>query len=662
MNYSEFLTKPRFSKSDLFGWSKADLTALSTSSGILVLPQKVKRFREDKMIDGVLFPSERTVILAAIEALLSQSVITFADPISEIQKTKEVWFSKAGMVVQKDDEKEIVSPPSSWPVDPSISKRPGLEQALHVCMALVKTEATTTGAVFVPCVNHAAWMTLSLSPVSTAYLNEAASLIVSILSHNVTLTKAIGSGRSQLNEIYNALLSMPAVEYLFLHYILLSKFLHANFQWSKQKGKQMPSILSYRNSSEKYVTAYNKGTSAVAFMTMYGTTDAYIWTGPIPSVSLKLPAKSTFYSQYKFLADCRSVRGTDEKGLSLMSSGFAATGNPTKASLRVQRFLSLSLGMSFERKNGNVYLHVGDCSSVPVILHHIDWWSSAIGKKFGALRIVVSSKVVAHYVDRPEVVIRAPINDVDVHLFFPDTEVPVYKEKEFVKTERASVDNIKSILHEYPNSIIYTAVMSPDIWDSWNVHLYGSPHAFRAIVSPQTIVPLLFCCNGDSKRSYHIESPPAIPVTPFLHSVMVANAKRTCVVFSPSYYFSPAFNLLRRAVGKTIDFSSMLFESGPEVVVPPSTVLVSDSEDSDDDSDDSAETVRESTLAPISTPTTTGGGHRKVVVDDDRTTGSSNRSDRERSSGPREKDKFKGVHVEEDSPSTESVVGYLDMV
>jgi len=289
-----------------------------------------------------------------------------------------------------------------------------------------------------------------------------------------------------------------------------------------------------------------------------------IWIAAIPT-SVSVPEQRTFPVAQKFTSMCRLQRQTDEKGLSAWSSGYGASGNPTKSQLRLQKKLAIVLGLLHSMQSGYEVIIFDDQKTEIVMLHkQIELWVKHCPVKFGTKKwkFVISSSdsriagsMVGHTTTQTHWTGQFHL------VYFPSISLEIPSESEWSKIEAAQISSLQILLgHNYAPETrgdiyvhVYTHVFCTQVFDMFSVTTLGSAHNLMGVVSSLARFPYA-SSDGTSPWQFECKESASVSAREFVSRVMMHNAARSAFFLNGRYYFNPVLNLLRNLEGKTMNF------------------------------------------------------------------------------------------------------------
>jgi len=476
---------PRFTQSDLTGWTDRDLTRLMTSSHLVESGEKVKTFREGKLILEGLRPTEIAVVLALKNKQAMKALTSIQDVHGHFLNTSDCHYSEAGLhAVEKigtGDPQQIVIPPMLWMApEELVPKVIGLEWIVGLCLTCLQRE---DGKV-VPFYHEQSYQKLAISSLNAPEMGTFASTAAVLLAAFFKGQPNKGNGRAFIAEMYSAVSSLPKDEYIMLHVAATEGPLNRCFRWGEIRERLIPDqsqsqarprvpprkdivivpVTAKLPDKKKY---YNMGVVpayADSFVDMAASTSgkAYLetdkcgailplWVAAIPT-DAQMPEQKDMASAAAFMALCRSQRQTDEKGLSAWSCGYGATGNPTKPQLRMQKKLSMVLGILQSMDTRQILVIFDDLpQELPMLHAQLMLWvtrnSVFQDKRWKYFVSSSASKIISalpdHCVTQTNFIGRYQL------LYFPNTFVELPRYSEWSKVDVSQISSLQSLVHPY---------------------------------------------------------------------------------------------------------------------------------------------------------------------------------------------------------------------
>jgi len=311
-----------------------------------------------------------------------------------------------------------------------------------------------------------------------------------------------------------------------------------------------------------------------------------LWVAAIPT-DAQMPEQKDMASAAAFMALCRSQRQTDEKGLSAWSCGYGATGNPTKPQLRMQKKLSMVLGILQSMDTKQTLVIFDDLPQELPILHaQLMLWvtrnSVLQDKRWKYFVSSSASKIISalpdHCVTQTNFIGRYQL------LYFPNTFVELPRYSEWSKVDVSQISSLQSLVHPYfpmkrsdisdgeafqtatstqtvtvpelskvMHVHVYTRLFSKRVFDFFNVYTIGSVHNMMGLLSTD---PHFMFAQNEGQEPWVITSAQGVPLKmeEFVVRTMKHNAARCAYFLNGQYFFNPKLNLLRHVQGKTLDF------------------------------------------------------------------------------------------------------------
>jgi len=573
---------PRFQEINLKGWSQSDLNRLTNSGKHTQNIEKVTKFRETFEIKEVLYPLEKALILSLIGQLSEESLTKVSDVHQYYQNNCPIYYSPEGLMAR-----EMVKA-DAWlkPVHLE-TKKPS--SSFVMGMTLAMTDVNHEGKM-TPKADFAPLMPLKLEEVNVSGMTAVAPLVVALLEDKVKELGKVSGGRDLVDRLNDTVRELPKEDYLMLHYLLCAGPFSDHFMWgqyvSDKKSENGKTVITstlkplksrkpgYRTNEvitavkKKYENHYDdmSDCATVTAMKKAGQTilKVFLWSkGFVPKFQVPAINEQTFPIVYRFMNDCRTFRGTDEKGLSGWSCGFGNCGNPTKQQTRLQKKLTILMGaMTDPSKNGPVIVSDEMINEMPLLASQILLWKAKMGKCREVLFVTPSTSSRVNELLGPsrynsQSTIQA------THVIFPEPSVVATKASEWAKTDLQSEqlrDNIFPVSGNStaptPHTIYATAILSSCWFTRKDLKVYtlGSLHNMYAYVSNED----MYCIQSDGSSEFahaRIELK-AASMSSFLSTVCSHNGHRNGYFLDPRYYFNAKLNMLRHIKGKQFDFQT----------------------------------------------------------------------------------------------------------
>jgi len=297
----------------------------------------------------------------------------------------------------------------------------------------------------------------------------------------------------------------------------------------------------------------------------------YVWAkGFTPKFQVPIVNEQTFPIVYKYMNDCRGIRGTDDKGLSGWSCGFGNTGNPTKIQARHQRKLSVILGAMQMDMTGPVIIIDNMEGETHMLAAQLRLWSL----KHNLRRFFFKTSDTATRINALLGVNRySGQNTVDsTTILFPEPSATAAKASEWEKMdaqagiflrEKYPIVRHEGQIVENDHLIIGTLLLSEEYFQAQNckVFTFGSVHNMYGYLSNRPF----YCAISSGTSEFHLDKIQLEPISAgkFKSTCCVHNGYRTGYFLEPKYFFNPKMNFLRHIKGKTINFDTVEMEDAP---------------------------------------------------------------------------------------------------
>jgi len=573
---------PRFQEINLKGWSQSDLNRLTNSGKHTQNIEKVTKFREAFEITEVLYPLEKALILSLIGQLSEEALTKVSDVHQYYQNNCPIYYSPEGLMARETVKAD------AWlkPVHLETQKP---SSAFVMGMTLAMTDVNHEGKM-APKADFAPLIPLKLEEVNVAGMTAVAPLVVALLEDKVKELGKVAGGRDLVDRLNDTVRELPKEDYLMLHYLLCAGPFSDHFVWGRyvpekklEKGKVIiTSVLKplrtrnpgYRVDEvitavkKKYEDHYTDMSDCTTVVSMKKAGQAilkvFLWSkGFVPKFQVPAINEQTFPIVYRFMNDCRTFRGTDEKGLSGWSCGFGNCGNPTKQQTRLQRKLTILMGaMTDPTKVGPVIVNDEMINEMPLLSAQIQLWKMKMGKSREVLFVTpVTSSRINELLGSSRY--EAQSSHQATYVYFPEPSVVATKASEWAKTDVQSEmlrDKIFPIGEKRDTvmpHVIYATTILSSCWFTRNdlkVYTLGSLHNMYAYVSNEE----MYCIqsNGTSEFANARVELKAATISSFLSTVCSHNGHRNGYFLDPRYYFNPKLNMLRHIKGKQFDFQA----------------------------------------------------------------------------------------------------------
>jgi hypothetical protein len=574
----------RFKGLDLKGWSVSDMKKLSNSSKVANDSPKNAAFRLKFGIDGVLYPSEKQIILTAIASANTKELASVKDVHQHYLDREPVWLSEIGMKGNTPMKAD------AWLVPPHLeSTKPAVPQVMGMVLAM--TDLTPEGIITAK-EDFAPLLPFAYHHVDVTGMAAVAPVIASLIEEDVKAQGKIHGGRDAIDKLTDVLNEMPKEDYLMVHYMLSNGPFVDHFHWAKLTEKKVKSTAKHGTKTTTMVPMVTKkpgfvvgevilsvkaeyadhwadfsDTETVKLMKTRGEkiNKVFVWgKGFVPSFLTPQTKELTFATAHRYMGDCRNFRGTDDNGLSGWSCGFGASGNPTKIQSRLTRKLSVVLGSMMEGKTGPVIVEDYQENELVFLKAYIDLWQSNNNN----LRRVCLFKCPPTSVRVCEILGSSRYVAQDkrhaTHIIFPEIDSSTSKGSEWSKTDA----KMQKLLDAYfppkqedqGHTVVCTLLLSKVFFQSKKcaVFTFGSNHNMLGYLSNKPLV----VASASGQTQFEIVPVELKPLDPlqFLQKVCAHNGHRTGYFLNPQYYFNPQMNFLRHIPGKTMNFDRLEVE------------------------------------------------------------------------------------------------------
>lgn len=449
-----------------------------------------------------------------------------------------------------------------------------------------------------------AYLTLKFSSINVSQLLAYGYVLADILNPYFKGLANKGNGRYFISELFAALASLTREEYLALHIGLVEGPFHACFNWAIRKTSQGSGGISYQNVSEKKFSGDHKyycrsvkqefikcfedcsQTATGQAWLKQDVTGAIlpVWVGALPTM-VEMPKSRDMASTASYMALCRTHRQTDEKGLSAWSSGYGATGNPTKPQLRMQKKLSIVLGLLLRMSSKEKLIIFDDLvNELPVFHGQLLAWKDhvpALSSKQWKYVVPTSATQIIKFLEGYSTT-STTWNGDNLHLlYFPNLAITYPKASDWQKADLAQKDALHSMLGSNFNPKqrggtqvhVYTGLYSADVFNWFSVYTLGSAHNMMALLTTSPDFHFAACsgqpvnfldASSTSSSTLVVSSDPSwnvvlergqgLTVVEFCTRVIKHNAARCAFFLNGEYHFNPKLNLLRHIEGKVMNF------------------------------------------------------------------------------------------------------------
>jgi hypothetical protein len=537
--------------------------------------------------------AEKRIVNALIARSKEKEIAELSDVHGFHLKHNHTYFCEEGLVVEKKDEGETVKEvlkPQPWLVPEGMVKSyPGIQQAAAFAVTCVKR--TEDGLKNYVGQTETEFYRLAkftgIDHTGMSYFGDSA---IKFLEQFFAAQTNKGSGRKFIEQMLLALSSMDQATYLSVHFFLNLGPLQDCFEWGypssnggyikvqKVSDRQDLVILRVKDQFLPYFTnaASAKAMDELRKHRKFGTVFPVL-SKPIP-FSYKAPTLDSIAKCSSFVAACRTQRQSDEKGLSALSCGVGASGNPTKQQLRQQKILTICLGIlrTFDEEAGRRLVIVNSKSSEIEYLHHqLQEWdemAKVIGNREYVFRVQPGDNVQMRLDPEYTITTTSP-QEGDV-IFDCSPSAPLTMKKDSQAFTDSQSEKLMQALIPYDlqeciehnvhyvtmkhiqSELLFVNRKETEPIDGYYISSLGSIHNMYCVVSTMPEVPV-FVCNGTSEWSYELgTTDPILTPTDFYRKVKEDNMKRSGFFLSAGYSFNPKLNVLRHMHGKTVDFET----------------------------------------------------------------------------------------------------------
>jgi hypothetical protein len=593
----------RFEMIDLKGWSASDLRKLMNSAPFANVTDKNTDFRLKHGITAMMNSAERQMITAQLEELAKEALGKVSDVHEYYLNKGPCYYTERGLTATEP----LVA--SAWMKPESLTPaKPAAAQVIGMTMAL--TEVSKKGAIE-PKKDFTPLTPLAFQQVSVPGLASVAEPFAAIMSENVEPLGKINGGRDLVDKLHDAITQMTTENYLVLHYLLCCGPFSDHFEWGKMivngtkaRVKKMFSRKPGHRDGEvimgvkpNYADHYTDYTDCKTAVTMRTTGQKvfkmFVWTkGFTPKFQVPIVNEQTFPVVYKYMNDCRGIRGTDDKGLSGWSCGFGNTGNPTKIQARHQRKLSVILGAMQMEMTGPVLIHDSMEGETHMLAAQLKNWQ----KRHQLRNFYFVTPTTATRINGLLGDCRFDGQNTEdcTRIIFPEPSATAAKASEWEKMdmqadmflrEKYPIVKVEGRERENEHVIIGTLLLSERYFQAHNckVFAFGSLHNMYGYISNRRF----WCAVSNGKHEYHLDRVELEPqnAAKFLSTSCVHNGYRTGYFLEPKYFFNEKLNFLRHLKGKMINFDSAELEdaTGNDYDSEGDDELWESSDSSDDD-------------------------------------------------------------------------------
>jgi len=410
---------------------------------------------------------------------------------------------------------------------------------------------------------------------------------------------ATGNGRTYIVELLQKLQLMSIDDFLALHLLLMNGPLAECFVWGernqngqvrmlKQHCEKANFIMGVKPKFENCFTDVSKSEAGKRILSQIVVGKVLpVWIKPLPPIEGQTPVLMDLSIAKRYMELSRMQRQNDEKGLSAWSCGFGGCGNPTKAQSRINKKLSMVIGLLQLQDQRPIIIHDAIDSEILLVHHQIAVWHKE--KNFAKrwyFSLAPSQSQIA--MDLPdEYIYRTSVQGPYHHVWFTKIPIPSHKAEKWAQVEREVVLAYRGIMgSEYDRGVrkglylaahaqgtdpdqtlnhyhIWGPIAAVDLFTNLSVYTLGSAHNMYGVVS--TFTTAFPFGMSDGSAYFHLGQkmdPPVQNATMFAKKVCQHNIARSSFFLSGMYYFNPRLNLLRRIKNRIVDF-----ETGKVVLV-----------------------------------------------------------------------------------------------
>jgi hypothetical protein len=586
----------RFDVPAILHFTTSQLRLLQSVSPSTVCPDKeVISWANERGIFK-LRPSERSVVNLAMSRKFADEVIEPADVHGWYLKRNPTYFSKDGLVVDLVgvDKVKVVCPPAPWTVPSDLLKNyPGIQQIVAMTITCVKS--TADGLInMVDAEQIKFYQQVKFTALDHVQLGSFAEVMIDQLApfkltHN-------GTGRTFIEKLFSAFGRMTPVQYLMMHWTLNRGPISKCFEWGyRENGKLKKATYDFQANrqwivlkiKDEYAKSFANAASSPGAQTI--SKELYDLGALFPVLIAALPVKfqvpiiKDMYSCHSLMNSCRQQRQADEKGLSAMSSGYGASGNPTKTQLRYQKMLSLILGALLTHKN-RVIIISNKNSELEYLYLQLDQW---IEKKKGIWATTNYVFQIPAYSGMGEKLkghctTSTNVQSGDLILDLSSTAAESISKDNYAKTDATVMATLKEripktiaearsanihyiiLKHVQSQQIFYEKSLEGSI-KGYFVYTLGSVHNMHGIVSTFDKVTVA-SCSGASEWDIEPQKLESKDCATFWKSVTDHNLGRSAFFLSGKYHFNPTLNCIRRIPGKAMDWiAGELVDNGLDI-------------------------------------------------------------------------------------------------
>jgi hypothetical protein len=541
-------------------------------------------------------PSERSVVNLAQSKKFADEVIEPADVHGWFLKRNPTYFSKDGLVTELVGVDKVTQkcPPAPWTVPSDLLKNyPGIQQMVAVTITCVKSTADGLRNL-VDADQLKFYQNVKFTGLDHVQLGMFAETIIEQLTpfklvHN-------GTGRTFIEKLFSAFGRMSPVQYLMMHLTLNKGPLSKCFEWGfKQDGKLRKAPYDFQANRqwivikirEEYAQSFANAAASPGAQQisreLYDQGSLFpVLVGALP-VKFQVPIIKDMYACHSLMNACRQQRQSDEKGLSAMSSGYGASGNPTKAQLRSQKMLTVILGAMLTHAT-RIVIITNKNSEMEYLYHQLQQWIDKTGKIWKTTNYVFQ---VPQYSGMGEKLkgrctTSTVLSSGDLVLDLSSTAAESISKDNYAKTDGTVMATLKerlpkTLLEAQAANIHYIVmkhIQSEQIFfqktlegvvSGYYVYTLGSVHNMHGIIST---LPKMTVASCDGTKEWAIVPQEVTPkdCTSFWKSVIDHNLGRSSFFLSGRYHFNPTLNCIRRIPGKSMDWiAGELVDNGIDV-------------------------------------------------------------------------------------------------
>lgn len=292
--------------------------------------------------------NERSVVIEYLEEITTKGRLTLSAPEETLRKERcDIVFAEdtPPIIVNYVSQTTSIAKDTVWtiPSEVGVGGRAGSQEMVSLISTIVKVDKK----VLAPNINLQAFQKLKITIVSVPQLFKCAEAVIKSMKENdfeKFLKESTLSGPEFVSALFWWVETMPLYEYFALNFSVVSTVFRDLFIWEKTgflhcagfsaKGKGLSaSFTIFTNQLDEIIDLCKK----------LSISRVVIWTGPL-SGSLSSDCFESAVNALTYLQDTRNVRSTDNKGNSVLTSGWEASGAPSKQSLKTQKLLTAVLG------------------------------------------------------------------------------------------------------------------------------------------------------------------------------------------------------------------------------------------------------------------------------------------------------------------------------